>query len=193
MPKPLLQIIIASTRPGRVGRPVGTWFTGRAREHDGFEVEVVDLAEVNLPFLDEPRHPRFHDYQHEHTRQWSAVIDRADAYVFVIPEYNYGYSAVLKNAIDFLHHEWLDKPYGVVSYGGVAAGTRAMQQLRQVLSALRMVSVVEAVNIPFVAQFMVDGAIQPNDVMQAASSAVLDELGRFAPVMRAVREQRRAG
>jgi len=84
--------------------------------------EVVDLAEVDLPFLDERRQPRFRDYQHEHTKQWSARIDRADAYVFVIPEYNYGYNAVLKNAIDFLHQEWLDKPDGVVSYGGAAAG-----------------------------------------------------------------------
>jgi hypothetical protein len=74
MPKPLLQIIIASTRPGRVGGPVGTWFTGRAREHDGFDVEVVDLAEVKLPFLDEPRHPRFHDYQLDELARFTPVM-----------------------------------------------------------------------------------------------------------------------
>src|SRR5262245_52104298 len=90
MPKPVLQIIIASTRPGRIGAPVSAWFAAQARDHAGFEIEVLDLKEINLPFLDEPKHPRFRDYQHDHTKRWSATIDRADAYVFVIPEYNYG-------------------------------------------------------------------------------------------------------
>lgn len=193
MTKPLLQIIIASTRPGRVGAPVGAWFTERAREHAGFDIEVVDLKEVDLPLLDEPRHPRFRDYQHEHTLRWSRTIERADAYVFVVPEYNYGYNAAVKNAIDYLHQEWLDKPVGFVSYGGVAAGTRAVQQLKQVLTTLRMVPVVESVNIPFVGQFLVDGEIKPNEIMQGAATALLDELGRVSPVLRTLRERRSAG
>jgi NAD(P)H-dependent FMN reductase len=185
---PLLQIIIASTRPGRVGAPVAEWFTGRAREHGGFEIEVVDLAELNLPFLDEPKHPRFHDYQHEHTRRWSAIVARADAFVFVIPEYNYGFNAVVKNAIDYLHVEWQDKAVGFVSYGGVAAGTRAMQMLKLVVGALKMTPVVEAVNIPFVAQFLVDGRITPNEIMQGASYAMLDELARVTPALLTLRK-----
>jgi NAD(P)H-dependent FMN reductase len=193
MSKPLLQIIIASTRPGRIGAPVGDWFTAQARDHAGFEIEVLDLKEVDLPFVDEPRHPRFRDYQHEHTKRWSATIDRADAYVFVIPEYNYGYNAAIKNAIDFLHQEWLDKPCGFVSYGGVAAGTRAVQQLKQVLTTLRMVPVVEAVNIPFVGQFLIEGEVRPNEIMQASAKALLDELVRLTPPLRALREQRAVG
>jgi NAD(P)H-dependent FMN reductase len=193
MSKPLLQIIIASTRPGRIGAPVGAWFAAQARAHEGFDIEVIDLAEVNLPFMDEPKHPRFHDYQHDHTKRWSETITRGDAYVFVIPEYNHGFNAVVKNAVDFLHQEWLDKPFGFVSYGGVAAGTRAAQQLMQVLATLRMVPVVEAVNIPFVHQFLADGEIKPNDIMQAAAAAMLDELALVTPGLRSVRMARQGG
>src|SRR5690242_5860222 len=83
-----LLIIIASTRPGRVGLPVGQWFSERAREHGGFEVSVADLAELALPFMDEPNHPRLRLYTHQHTKEWSALVDAADAFVFVSPEYN---------------------------------------------------------------------------------------------------------
>jgi NAD(P)H-dependent FMN reductase len=178
---PILQIIVASTRPGRVGKPVSDWFAAQAIAHGGFQVEVVDLAVVNLPFFDEPRHPRFGDYVHDHTKQWSATISRGDAYVFVTPEYNYGFNAVLKNALDFLNKEWAYKPAGIVSYGGVAAGTRAAQMLKQVLSALKIVTVNDAVNIPFVPQFIdADGALHANEVMEQAATTMLDELQRVA-------------
>ncbi len=179
---PTLQIIVASTRPGRVGKPVADWFAGIARAHGGFEVEVLDLAEINLPFFDEPRHPRFHEYEHAHTLAWSATVDRGDAFVFVTPEYNHGFNAVLKNALDFLNAEWAYKPAGIVSYGGVSAGTRAAQMLKQVLSALKVVVVSEAVNIPFVGQFQSqDGSIEANEVMDGAAKAMLDEFLRIKP------------
>ncbi|MDQ1708740.1 MAG: hypothetical protein QOG49_125 [Frankiaceae bacterium] len=188
MTKPVLQIVIASTRPGRVGLPVATWFTERARAHGGFEVDVIDLAEIDLPFLDEPHHPRLRKYTHEHTKAWSARIERGDAFVFVTPEYNYGFNAVLKNAIDFLHNEWLNKPVGFVSYGGVAAGTRAMQMLKQVVTALKMLPVVEAVNIPFVGKLIeADGTLHPDETMEPAATALLDELARVAPMLAALR------
>jgi len=85
----LLQIIIVSTREGRAGLPVAKWFNEYAVHHGKFEIELIDLAEVNLPMLDEPNHPRLHQYQHVHTKAWSATIARGDAYVFVTPEYNY--------------------------------------------------------------------------------------------------------
>ncbi len=182
---PQLQIIIASTRPGRVGDRFGQWFVGEARAHGGFDVEIVDLAEVALPFFDEPMHPRLQQYQHEHTKAWSATVSRADAVVFVAPEYNHGYNAVLKNAIDFLHHEWADKAAGFVSYGGVASGTRMVQALKPVLLALRMVPVVESVNIPFLQQFLTDdGSVAPNSVMVEAAHAMLDELARLTKLLR---------
>jgi len=121
---PRLTVIIGSTRPGRAGLPIAEWFVSRARLHGGFDVEVADLAEIGLPLLDEPNHPRLRQYLHQHTKAWSAVIDRADAVVFVTPEYNYGYPATVKNSIDYLHEEWKDKPAGFVSYGGIATGQR---------------------------------------------------------------------
>jgi NAD(P)H-dependent FMN reductase len=187
--KPTLQIIIASTRPGRVGPSVAAWFHDRAIKAGDFEVELIDLAEVNLPMFDEPKHPRFGDYVHQHTKDWSATIERGDAYVFVIPEYNYGYNAAIKNAIDYLNREWQYKPLGFVSYGGVAAGTRAMQMLKQVVSALKMVPMTDAVNIPFVQQFLDDQRVlQPNDIMESAATAMLGELVRWTTAMRTLRD-----
>jgi NAD(P)H-dependent FMN reductase len=185
--KPKLIIIIASTRPGRIGVPVANWFMEQAGAHDGFELELIDLYELDLPLLDEPNHPRLRQYTKEHTRAWSETVDVADAVVFVTAEYNHSYTAALKNAIDYLHNEWHHKPLGFVSYGGVAAGTRAMQALKPVAIALALVPVVAAVNIPFVQQFLSDdGTIVGNDVMVDAASAMLDELmtmhGALAPL-----------
>ena len=100
MTKPVLQVIIGSTRPGRVGKPVADWIIERARARGEFEVVVSDLAEINLPMFDEPNHPRFHQYVHQHTKDWSAIVARSDAFVFVIPEYNYGFNAATTNALD---------------------------------------------------------------------------------------------
>ena len=185
-----LEIIVASTRPGRVGLPLGQWVESEARTHGGFaEVELVDLAEVNLPFMDEPNHPRLRQYTHRHTLDWSAKVAEADAFVFVMPEYNYGFTAPLKNAIDFLHHEWHYKPVGMVSYGGVSAGTRAAQMVKQVVTTLRMTPVFEAVSIPFVAQFFDDeDNFVPNDVMVASAKAMFDELARVSESLRPLRE-----
>jgi NAD(P)H-dependent FMN reductase len=185
---PRLQIIIASTRPGRVGLPVGRWFEERARAHGGFDVEVVDLAELGLPFVDEPNHPRLRQYTQEHTKQWSAKVDAADAFVFVMPEYNYGFNAPLKNAIDFLHQEWMHKPVGFVSYGGVSAGTRAVQMIKQVVTTLNMFALNEAVSIPFVAQFIDDeGEIDANETMEKAADALLVGLLRMSGVLAGLR------
>ena len=185
---PTLQIIIASTRPGRVGLPVADWFAARARHHGTFELDVVDLAELGLPFMDEPNHPRLRRYEHQHTKEWSARVDAADAFALVTPEYNHSYNAPLKNAIDFLHAEWAYKPVGFVSYGGIAAGTRAMQALKPSLVALKMTPVLEAVNIPFHAQFIgEDGQVHANDVMDAAADAMLAELAKLTGALRSLR------
>ncbi len=190
---PKLHVILASTRPGRAGEPIADWFVERAVSHGAFDVELVDLAEVALPFMDEPNHPRLRRYTHEHTRAWSARVDSADAFVFVTPEYNYGLTAPLKNAIDYLHFEWQHKPVGFVSYGGVAAGTRAVQMLKQVVTTLKMVPLFEAVNIPFHTRFIDDeGALAANETMVKAAAAMLDELvlveAMLAPRRAAIRE-----
>ena len=190
---PKLSIVIASTRPGRASVPIAEWFAARARTHAAFEVEVIDLAEVGLPFMDEPHHPMLRRYVHDHTKAWSARVDATDAFVFVTPEYNSGFPAPLKNAIDYLHAEWQHKPVAFVSYGGVSAGTRAVQMLKQVVTTLRMVPLVEAVNIPFHPQFIDEaGTVQPNDVMEQAAKAVLDELAVIEAGLRPRRTEVRA-
>ena len=135
MTNPTLQIIIGATRPGRIGPVIAQWFYGIAVAHGGFTVELVDLVDVDLPLLDEPDNPaRGGRYHHDHTKAWSALVSRGDAFVFVVPEYNNGYNSATKNAIDYLYPEWSDKAVGMVSYGGnVGAGTRAVQALKQVL------------------------------------------------------------
>ena len=187
-PKPKLMIVIGSTRPGRAGLPIARWFAQRAAAHGGFDLTVADLAELNLPFLDEPDHPRLRRYRHQHTKRWSVMVEASDAFVLVTPEYNYGYPAPLKNALDYLNEEWQHKPVGFVSYGGVAAGTRAVQQLKQVVTALKLLPVLESVSIPFHAQFL-DGAggVTANEIMEQAVVAMLDELVRTESALRPLR------
>jgi len=186
--QPVLQVIIASTRPGRVGIHVADWFAARARLHGGFQVEVVDLAEVGLPLLDEPNHPRLHRYTHEHTLRWSETISRGDAYVFVMPEYNYGINGALKNAIDFLFVEWQNKAVSFVSYGGVSGGLRAVQMLKQVITALKMVPIQGAVALPFVRQYVSDdGALTSNEAIDASADGLLDELGAMTAALSTLR------
>ena len=185
---PPLTIIIGSTRPGRAGLPVARWFTEEAKAHGAFDVQVADLAEIDLPLMDEPNHPKLRQYLHQHTRNWSELVDASDAFVFVTPEYNFGYAAPLKNAIDYLHEEWRYKPAGFVSYGGVSAGTRAVQQLKQVVTTLKILPVLESVSIPFHAQFIDDeGEVKANEVMVQAAHAMLDELARTERALRPLR------
>jgi NAD(P)H-dependent FMN reductase len=185
--KPLLQVVVASTRPGRVGLPVARWFAARAADEGRFVVDVADLAEIALPFLDEPNHPRLRQYVHDHTRRWSERVDAADAFAFVVPEYNHGFNAPLKNAIDFLYQEWQHKPVGLVSYGGVSGGTRAAQQIKQVLVAVKAVPLPEAVILPFVRQHLEGDELRPPESVERAADAMLGELARWADALRPLR------
>jgi NAD(P)H-dependent FMN reductase len=185
---PRLMILIASTRPGRVGLPVAEWFRGRVETHGAFEVDWADMADIDLPFMDEPNHPRLQRYEHEHTKAWSARVAAADAFAFVLPEYNHGYNAVVKNALDYLHFEWKHKPLGIVSYGGVSAGLRGVAALKPSLVALQLNVAFNAVNIPFVSQFIDDeGELRANDTLQEASLAMLDEMVKLDEALRVLR------
>jgi NAD(P)H-dependent FMN reductase len=188
VPKPTLQIIIASTRPGRVGLPVAQWIAKFAEHQDAFEVELVDLAEVALPLFDEPNQPIARQYTRPETIAWSETVDRADAFVIVHPEYNHSFNAAIKNALDYLHVEWNYKPVGFVSYGGVSAGVRAMTALKPVVAALRMTPTVEAVNIPFVGQFIDDeGRFVPNEQLEMGAVGMLAELAKLEGALRPLR------
>ncbi len=182
-----LHVIIVSTRPGRAGPAVARWFFEQASQHPSFQVKLVDLAEVNLPFLDEPDHPRLATYRHQHTRDWSATVAAADAFVFVTPEYNYSVPAPLVNALDYLFNEWGYKPAGFVSYGGVSGGTRSAQMAKQIITALRMMPIPEQVTIPFFTQHLKEGVFTPPDNQAKAAKTMLDELEKWAGALRPLR------
>ena len=190
MAKPVLRIVIGSTRPGRVGPAVADWIAERATEHGGFDVQLADLAELNLPLFDEPNHPRLRQYTKQHTKDWSALVAASDAFVFVTPEYNHGFNAAVKNAIDYLAIEWQNKAAAIVSYGGVAAGTRATQMLKQVLTAVKIMPVPEAVNIPFVMQHLdEDRRFKSTELLDASATAMLDELLRWTGALAMLRQE----
>jgi NAD(P)H-dependent FMN reductase len=181
-------IIIASTRPGRKGKPIGTWVHERALADGRFEVEVADLAELNLPLMDEPNHPSQKNYQHDHTKAWSARVEASDAFVFVTPEYNHSYNAPLKNAIDYLSQEWAHKPAAFVSYGGVAGGARAVLGLRPVLAVLKMVPITDGVTmVGFTQYFDQEGKFNPTDRLNDNADGMFPTLERWVGALATLR------
>ncbi len=171
-----LKIILASTRPGSSGPALGSWVADHAQPMFD-RVEIVDLAEVNLPFLDEPEHPRLGRYTHAHTVAWSETIADSDALVFVMPEYNGGFPAPLKNALDFLHAEWRNKALGLVTYsGGPRGGTGAATMLAPVTEMLGLVTAEASVAIPRAGGRVVDGQFVPTETENTGLTSVLAEI-----------------
>ena len=175
-----LMVVVGSVRPGRAGLSVALWVHEHTTQIGGFDIDFVDLAELNLPFMNEPKHPKFQEYRHRHTIAWAERVEATDAFLFVTPEYNYSYSPALKNALDYLHYEWAGKPVGLVSYGGLAGGTRGVAALRPVLSALGMAGVESNIEIPYVARQIDDGFFQPTDRQVGKLTLMLSQLGRKA-------------
>ena len=176
-------IVIASVRQGRVGLSVGRWFEAEAKASGAFEIDLADLAEIDLPLMTEPNHPRLQRYTFDYTKAWSERVAAADAFVFVMPEYNFTFTAPLKNAIDYLSKEWANKPLGFLTYGGVSGGSRAMVGILPALQALRIHPVQPAVNVPFVTQFVNDdGDFEPNEVTAKATKGMLAALEQAAGI-----------
>ncbi|MBN9526391.1 MAG: NAD(P)H-dependent oxidoreductase [Alphaproteobacteria bacterium] len=187
-----LQTIICSTRPGRVGPAVAAWFQGFAAAHGKFDVELVDLASFNLPIYDEPEHPTKQSYHHEHTKKWAASVKSADAFVFVMPEYNYGPPPALVNALNYVFLEWNYAPAGFVSYGGVSGGLRAVQNVKLLVSTLKMVPMTEGVGIPMVATLLdQDRKFTSNNLIDAGATTMLNEMHRWAEALVPLRAQRK--
>ena len=184
---PRLGVVIGSIREGRVGLPIANWFVERARQHAAFDVELLDLKTINLPIFAERAHPRLQQYESEQQKAWSATIAPLDAFVFVTPEYNYSIAPALLNALDYLSAEWAYKPVGFVSYGGISGGLRAVQMAKLTVTALRMMPIVEAVNIPFVAKLVEGGVFKHTEVHDKSAVALLDELFRWTTALAALR------
>jgi NAD(P)H-dependent FMN reductase len=188
--RPRLLVVITSVRDGRVGKAVGDWFTGVAEGHGGFDVTVADLKAIDLPLMTEPNHPRLKKYTQERTWAWSRMVDAADAFVFVMPEYNFVAPATLVNAIDYLVHEWAYKPAGIVSYGGVSGGLRAAQSIKPLITSMNMMPVKEQVMVQLVAQHIdaETGAFMPIEAHGTSGAVMLDALARWERAMRPLRQ-----
>lgn len=148
-----VKIIMGSTREGRNGGKVGEYIQSVAATEPSWEVEYLDLKTLDLPMYADAVAPSFReslDGLPEVIKEWSHSIEEADAYIIVTPEYNHGYPAPLKNAIDWLFKEWNRKPVAFVSYGALLAGGRAVEQLRQVVAELHMTSIRAQVLFPAV-------------------------------------------
>lgn len=186
----ILQIIVASVRQGRGGAAVAKWFQAMAEADARFKIEVLDLADIALPMSDEPNHPRLKQYVHEHTWKWSAMVERGDAFVIVTPEYNHSFPAPLKNALDYLHQEWVRKPVAIISYGGISSGLRSAQHLKTVLLSLGMVPIQEYVAITwFKNHISEDGQFNASDAHGREAIAVLNSLERWCMTLRRGQER----
>lgn len=179
-----LMIVVGSVRPGRIGLPIAEWVRASAEETGDFEIDFVDLAELGLPFMDEPNHPAQHKYTQPHTIAWSERVAAADAFLFVTPEYNHSFSPVLKNALDYLNAEWWRKPYGVVSYGGISGGTRGVTALEPVLNILGLIRTKAFVELAFAMMRVTDGVFAASDKEIAILGGQLADLAELAVALR---------
>jgi len=143
-----IYIIVGSTRPGRVGRTIAEWFAQHALKSQDVTFELVDLADWQLPLLNEPVPAKFAPPQHDHSKKWAAKISEADGFVFVTAEHNHSIPASLKNAIDYIYHEWGGKPVAFVSYGW-HGGKMAVKHLTDITTNLEMKVLPQQVAITF--------------------------------------------
>lgn len=186
-----LKIITSTVRPGRKGPLVAEWITKLAKQNSHFNVELLDLAEINLPMMNEANHPAIKKYEHEHTKRWSSKIEEADAFIFVTAEYDYNYPAPLRNALEYLYHEWSYKAAGVVSYGGISAGTRALNSLKNDLATFKIVPLTEAVNFPFFQQNINDeNEFNANEAAHRSAEVMLTQIIRWTKGLRIIKNDK---
>ncbi|HEV2177347.1 MAG TPA: NAD(P)H-dependent oxidoreductase [Terriglobia bacterium] len=180
-------IIVGSTRPGRKAAAVAKWVQEVLKSRKDAEFESVDIADYKLPLLDEPMPPSMRQYSRPHTKMWSDKIASFDAYIFVTPEYNHGTSAALKNAIDFLYHEWNNKAAGFVGYGG-AGGVRAVENLRLVMGEIKVADVRAQVTLSLFTDFENFTTFKPHEHHQKAVHAMADEVIAWGGALKVLRE-----
>jgi NAD(P)H-dependent FMN reductase len=181
-----IAIILGSTRPGRNGEAVAKWVLDIAKQRDDAEYELVDIADYNLPHLDEAMPPSMGRYEQPHTKAWAEKIGSFDGFVFVTPEYNHSTSGALKNAIDFLYSEWNNKAAGFVSYGSVG-GTRAVEHLRLVMGELQVADVRAQVALSLYTDFENFAEFSPAPLHTEAVGRVLDQVVSWSGALATVR------
>lgn len=177
-----VKVILGSTRQQRFGDKPAAWMAEEARKHADVDVELLDLRDYQLPFFDSPAAPAWSKgvYADPAVQRWADRIADGDAFIMVTPEYNHGYSAVLKNAIDSIYPEWVNKAVGFVSYGNVG-GARAIEQARLVAIELQMWPIKTAIHIPPAVYLAVrNEPLPPNpDLFKPLRDGYLDHVERF--------------
>ena len=182
-----IAVVVGSTRPGRKALDVAKWVMEIALLREDAAFELVDIADYNLPLLDEPVPPSMGQYSKEHTKKWAAKIAEFDGYVFVTPEYNHGTSAALKNAIDFLYAEWNNKAAGFVSYGS-ANGVRAVEVLRLVMGELQVADVRAQVMLSLFSDFENYTTFKPADRHNQSVETMLDQVVTWSRALQGIRK-----
>ena len=183
-----IAIVVGSTRPNRNAKPVAEWVQEHAAQRTDAQFELVDIADQNLPLLDEPMPPIMGQYSKEHTQAWAQKIASYDGFVFVTPEYNHSVSAALKNAVDYLYAEWNNKSIGFVSYGS-AGGTRAVEAWRLIAGELQMADVRAQVFLPFSSDFDESYAFAPSDSATQNLSGLFEQVVAWAEALKSLRGQ----
>ena len=181
-----IAIIVGSTRPHRNAKAVADWVFEHARQRADARFELVDIADYDLPLLDEPLPPSMGQYKKEHTKRWAATVESFDGYVFVTPEYNHSVPAALKNAVDFLYAEWNNKSIGFVSYGS-AGGTRSVEAWRLIAAEMQMADVRAQVFLPFATSFNDQMKFAPPDEAAEALEEVFDQVVAWAKALQPLR------
>ena len=187
-----ISVIVGSTRPGRFSEKPARWIFRHLEKRAEVEARLLDLRDFPLPFFDQPVPPAMPGrppYEHEVVKRWTAEIGRADGFIIVSPEYNYGPPAVLKNALDWVYPEWNRKAVGFVSYGS-ALGARGVLQLRTTAIELQLAPVRSVVHVPTAALWThfnggdVEGALEE---LAGQAGVLIDDLLWWANALKSAR------
>ena len=182
-----IAVVAGSTRPGRRSMQVAEWVLKRAREHGGAEFEILDVADFDLPLLDEPMPPSLGNYQQDHTKRWAAAVKGFDGFIFVTAEYNHSVPGALKNALDYIYAEWNNKAVAFVSYGS-AGGVRAVENLRLIAGELQMADVRAQVALPFATDFRDYTTFTPSDAAEQALQPLFGQLISWSTALQTLRK-----
>jgi NAD(P)H-dependent FMN reductase len=187
-----IEVIVGTTRPNRFSEKPARWIFDEASKRPELDVQWVDLRDYPLPFYDEPLSPvrLAGQYTHAEALAWGRKVAEADGYIIVAGEYNHGYPAVLKNALDYVYSEWNEKAVGFVGYGN-AGGARSIEQLRQVAVELRMAPIKSGLHIPrdvyLAAINFKAGDPNPFSPLQDLARQFLDQLTAWTRAVKALR------
>jgi NAD(P)H-dependent FMN reductase len=186
-----IAIVVGSTRPNRASPQVAAWVLDLAKKRGDATYEIVDIADFDLPVLDEPIPPSMGKYAHGHTKRWSETIASYDGYIFITPEYNHSISGALKNAIDFIYHEWTNKAAGFVSYGSTG-GVRAVEHMRGVMAEIQVADVRAHVSMSLYTDFENFSVFKPAPQHEQQLSVLIDQLLAWSRAMKSVRTEKQA-